>query len=383
MFVIFYSLTTFTTFVLTFLNIKWVQEISLYFKSILYNYYINKNWLCSTNSSTNLIAKINNDSDRLTNQLILPIIEFFSGFILLTFMFLMVLIVDFKVGFFFFILLLFYLFFYILFKKKLRNAGDDFTKLYPQYYKTLSEGFSSIKDTILFNRKFYFTSRFIKILNRMKKNAIIQSYLTQIPRGLIEILFFILILSFMYLLITKYEYTYVEVTSLIGFYLIVSLKAIPTMQKIYRNFSSIKANISAFDRIEIDLNNAKKLFESADKDLGGDKIELQNQIKFNKINFNYPGNKTNGIFDVNIKIPFGSKVGIAGKTGSGKSTLIDILLGFLKSNSGEIIIGEKILNDKNLKSWQSKISYVPQSFLYPKQTSRQILLLVKKRKLLI
>ena len=42
MFVIFYSLTTLTTFVLTFLNIKWVQEISLYFKSILYNYYINK-----------------------------------------------------------------------------------------------------------------------------------------------------------------------------------------------------------------------------------------------------------------------------------------------------------------------------------------------------
>ncbi len=362
--VVFYTLTVLLTYILNYLSVKWVQQIQYIFKSQLYSYYINKNWLYhSATSSTNLIAKINNDSDRLTNQLILPIIEFFTGFILLLFIFMTVFVVNYKVASLSFIFLsIFYIFFYFLFKKKLKRAGEDFTELYPLYYKTLSDGFSSIKDTILFNKKFYFTNSFSQILNRMKKNSIIQGFLPQVPKGIIEVFFFILLVSLMHILVKKFEYSYLEITSLMGFYLIVCLRTIPTLQKNYKNFSLIKANKSAFDRIENDLINAKIFNKDLNKDLDYDEIELKNQVKLEKINFNYPNSKTNGIFNVNLTIPFGFKIGIAGKTGSGKSTFIDVLLGFLKPESGQILIGDKILTNKNLKSWQSKISFVPQSF---------------------
>jgi ABC-type multidrug transport system fused ATPase/permease subunit len=367
---IFYSLTVIFTFILNYLNIKWSQQISVYFKNILYNYYINKDWLYhSSTSSKNLIARINNDSDRLTNQLILPITEFFSGFIFVSFMFFTIFLVNFSVAIISLILLfIFYISFYFLFKKKLRRSGDEFTKLYPLYYKTLSDGFSSIKDTILFDRKTFFTKNFFHILSEMKKNSILQSFLTQIPRGIIEILFLFLIIFFLNLLVKKFEYSFVEISSLMGFYVVVCIKAIPALQKLYRNFSIIKANESAFENLEIDLLEAKKFSETNLKKDENHKIELKNKIQFKNLSFNYPNNKNAGIFDVNIDIQSGFKVGIAGKTGSGKSTLVDILLGFLSPLSGQILIDGKILDKSNLKSWQEKISYVPQTFFISETT---------------
>ena len=367
---IFYSLTVIFTFILNYLNINWSQQISVYFKNILYNYYINKDWLYhSSTSSKNLIAKINNDSDRLTNQLILPIIEFFSGFIFVFFMFFTIFLVNFSVAITSLILLsTFYMFFYFLFKKKLRRSGDEFTKLYPLYYKTLSDGFSSIKDTILFDKKTFFTKKFFHILSEMKKNSILQSFLTQIPRGIIEILFLFLIMFFLNLLVKKFEYSFVEISSLMGFYVVVCIKTIPALQKLYRNFSIIKANESAFENLETDLLEAKKFSETNLNKNENHKIELKNKIEFKNLSFNYPNNKNAGIFDVNIDIQSGFKVGIAGKTGSGKSTFVDILLGFLSPLSGQILIDGKILDKSNLKSWQKKISYVPQTFFISETT---------------
>lgn len=153
-----------------------------------------------------------------------------------------------------------------------------------------------------------------------------------------------------------------------GFYVVVCIKAIPALQKLYRNFSIIKANESAFENLEIDLLEAKKFSETNLKKDENHKIELKNKIQFKNLSFNYPNNKNAGIFDVNIDIQSGFKVGIAGKTGSGKSTLVDILLGFLSPLSGQILIDGKILDKSNLKSWQEKISYVPQTFFISETT---------------
>ena len=64
--------------------------------------------------------------------------------------------------------------------------------------------------------------------------------------------------------------------------------------------------------------------------------------------------------NINLNIQANKKIGIIGHTGSGKSTLLDILLGLLDIDSGLFQIDDKIININNVKSWQSKIGYVPQ-----------------------
>ena len=94
------------------------------------------------------------------------------------------------------------------------------------------------------------------------------------------------------------------------------------------------------------------------------KITFLNTIKFKNFSFGYEKN-ISILSSLNFEIKKGEKIAITGKNGSGKSTLINILMGFYDEYDGQIIIDEKNLNDSNLKSWQSKISYVPQKlFLF-------------------
>ena len=81
-----------------------------------------------------------------------------------------------------------------------------------------------------------------------------------------------------------------------------------------------------------------------------------------KVFFSYQNNnRAYDLSNINIKIIKGQKIGIAGKTGSGKSTLVDIISGVLNPNKGKIKIDKNYLNSSNLKSWQKNISIVPQN----------------------
>ena len=77
----------------------------------------------------------------------------------------------------------------------------------------------------------------------------------------------------------------------------------------------------------------------------------------NNINFSYGSKK---IFNkLNFKINKSSKIGIVGKSGCGKTTLVDILLGMTESDKGQIVCDDKIIDSKN-PNWKSLFGYVPQ-----------------------
>ncbi len=363
-FVSFYILSILLTLAFTFLNLKWIQDINVFFQKNLYSFFINKNWLFHSDiSSKEIISKIHSDTERLGNTVILPFINLISNFLISLIIIFAVFLVDFNVA-----LIsistfsLFYLFFYYFFKKKLRKAGDTVTRVYPYYFKSMFEGFSSIKDVILFDKKNFFKNLFSENVTNLKNANITQLYLIQIPRSLIEIIFFILLIGFILALMKFYNFKFAEIGAMIAFYGICALKVIPALQKIFNSFASINSNISAFINIEMDLINAKKISLKTEINETHQKIKFQKTIKLNDVTFTYPSNKKAGIFNVNMTIPYGSKIGIVGKTGSGKSTLLDLILGFITTDQGEIKVDETIINNKNIKFWQKNLSYVPQNF---------------------
>ena len=360
----FYILTIILNLVLNYLNLKWIQDLIVYFQKNLFSYYVEKNWLYHSEiSSKNLISKLHNDSQRLTNTVILPFITLFSHFIISIIIIAAIFLVDFKVAIVTVtIFTLFYSLFYFFFKKKLRKAGDTITKVFPLYYKSMLEGLTSIKDVILFNKKNFFKKSFSQNLNTLRNTNIVQTYLIQIPRSLVEIIFFALLIIFIFLLTKVYNYKFAETGAIVAFYGICALKVIPSLQKIFNSFASINSDISAFFNIEEDLINANKISNKDNQNEIIQKMKFQNKIEIKNLTFRYPSNIKAGVFDINMSIPTGSKVGIVGKTGSGKSTLLDLILGFISHEIGEIRVDNININKKNLKSWQKNLSYVPQNF---------------------
>ncbi len=179
--------------------------------------------------------------------------------------------------------------------------------------------------------------------------------LTQYPRLFIEISFVSIGVGTLviFLVLGLAEGALLLTLSLLAISLI---RVMPSMACIQNYLTNINHCLHAFDNIYFDLKNLEPL-EIKKYDENGiffkDKIELKN------ISFKYE-NQKNFIFkEFNVTIPYKSSVAIVGPTGSGKTTLIDIILGLLPVKGKVCVDGQDI--GKNLASWQKKIGYVQQS----------------------
>ena len=123
------------------------------------------------------------------------------------------------------------------------------------------------------------------------------------------------------------------------------------MQHIYRASTIVKFNIPAFNILIRDFESSSK--ESQIEPLsGGQEISLHSYIELKSLNFNYNDESNLVLRDINMRINHPSKIGLVGKTGSGKTTLVDIILGLFNPKSGDVIVDGQKITLENKSSWQ-------------------------------
>jgi ABC-type multidrug transport system fused ATPase/permease subunit len=115
-----------------------------------------------------------------------------------------------------------------------------------------------------------------------------------------------------------------------------------TLEVLYNEFVGINQN-----RVKAEIGKSQK-------------SNFNSDLFCSKISFSYLNSSNKAIEDISFKILRGQSVGLIGPSGSGKSTLVDIILGLLKPDSGDIKVDGQNLTDC-LRDWQNKIGYVPQS----------------------
>tara|TARA_B110000495_G_C22928006_1_gene542393 strand:+ start:18 stop:767 length:750 start_codon:yes stop_codon:yes gene_type:complete len=97
-------------------------------------------------------------------------------------------------------------------------------------------------------------------------------------------------------------------------------------------------------------------------------LSFHKYIEFKNVSFKYVEDGPTILNNVNFKINKGSRVGFIGSTGSGKSTLVDIVMGLLTPNDGVVFIDDIRLSENNINCWQSKLCHVPQSIFLTDNT---------------
>ena len=246
-----------------------------------------------------------------------------------------------------FILLFFMTFLVTLFKfskskiKKISNNELKYDLELSHLSSSISYGFKEIS---LFNLTNRFLVRQKFIMEEKLLNSIRMIFLNNFPRFFLELLFFISILTY-FLLLKKNNVTINELPYY-AFYILAIIRTLPSLISIYKNSLSLKSFIPEFK----ELTKLEKLLFSKKR-----KIKLSKKIAIKTIknnievkNLKYQYFNSNKIFSFNFKIPSKKKCLIAGKSGIGKTTFINLLLGMLKPKSGEIIVnGKNILDDMN------------------------------------
>ncbi len=143
-------------------------------------------------------------------------------------------------------------------------------------------------------------------------------------------------------------------------------KLLPRMQTLYNGWAQISGNYAVL--VDVLTLLAQPIPPEYLKATPGDSLHLTKQISLRNICFRYSNDAPEVIHNLSLEIPRGGRIGFVGKTGSGKSTLIDIILGLLDPTDGCIQIDGQTLCSKNRRSWQTRTAHVPQA-VYLSDTS--------------
>ena len=255
-------------------------------------------------------------------------------------------------------LVLFTIYFFIYFVSNffLNKLGNDNLIANNLRFKILGEVFNSIKEVKVSNSENIYIENFDRPSKIYATSQSSNQLISNLPRYILEITIFGGIILFLIIAI-KSSNELLDIVPTLSVYAFAGYRLIPSLQQVYYSLSQIKYAESAIDLLNNDLKLIKNINLKSKKDF---QMNFTKSIKLNNVTYKYPNSNKTILKNINICIPAFSKVGIIGKTGSGKSTIVDIILGLISPSEGNIKIDENILKKKNIVSWQKNIGYVPQ-----------------------
>jgi ABC-type multidrug transport system fused ATPase/permease subunit len=363
-----FLLKNFFLIFLVYFQSKFFKDLKIYFSTELFYNYVHSSYLFHLKKKpSELTRNISDDIDGLTlylSNIISLIKELMTMLVIFIFLIFLSPLITLIVSFFFFLT-------FFIYNKKIKPLIKEKSKrnqkLRSYIIQLIYETFGSIKDLKIKNKESdvinYFNNK--KIL--FEDDILYFSFFERIPRLVLEIIaiFFIVLMTLFLLNLNNNFFYFAPILSLL---VLVTLRFIPafnsinlsiTYLKIYE--TSVTAIINIFKNINYlifdgDKNNIEKI-NYRNNQLT---LKYKNFLYLDNICFSYPDSHKLILKNISAIIEKGSKIGITGKTGSGKSTLFHLMLGLYKPSVGNIFY-KNISIYENLKLWRNQIGYVSQN----------------------
>jgi len=379
---IFFILSSAITLLASWISLSFANKIGYELSNNLINHYLNQNWLYHLRIDNSvLIKKIQLDAQRLSEGFLAPLLLLNSKIPTIIFIFIFMVYLNWKVAFINFLFIgLFYLIFYINIKKYLDLLSKSINNSFVTRQKTLNEIFSGIKDIILFNAQSFFFSKFKKNSDTLSKDHQLLQFLMLLPKSILELFIMFIILLILFFFSSIFKESILNSLDIIGIYIFGALKLIPIIQQSFQNISNIKSSKISFYSVFNDLIIFKKKGVSYHdySPIYKKKFEMKKNIVFKKVFFSY--NNQYILNNFSFTIEKNKMIGIVGGNGEGKSTFIDLLLGVLMPNRGNILVDNVKLTNLNSKFWFESIGYVSQKpFLFDNTIKENIFLTFKQK----
>lgn len=226
-----------------------------------------------------------------------------------------------------------------------------------QVIKILQEGFGSIRDILVSNTQEVYLRSYRTSFSSLQKAWANVEIIKGTPRYVIEALGIIAI-ALLALHFSTQPNGMVSAIPILGAMALGAQRILPILQLIYSSLSSLRAGFSSLLDVIIMLEEpTNEVLTKAENSL----VEFNHQITLQNLQFKYSDDGPWILDGINLSIPKGGILGIIGSTGSGKSTLTDILMGLLHPNTGSFFVDDIIITESNKFGWQSTLAHVPQS----------------------
>lgn len=342
--------------------------------SRLYSHYMHQPWLFhASGSSSQLTNQIAQECGRITNGIINPLMQMNARIVMAALMAVAIFIFNPAVAITGLVIFaVAYMAMYRIVRQRLIRNGGTITSAQRMRFKLMGEGFGGIKDALLLGRQQVFTDRFdqasIRFADAQGKNQI----MSQVPRFVMELVAFGSVIFLILYLLAAHDGNLGTILPLLSVYALAGFKLLPAFQQIYSSISGIRGNLTAFEGLRDDLRaSATATLQLAPSENSGEHLTPRESIELKNVQFTYPGKAEPALRDLTINIGVNQVIGLVGASGSGKSTAIDILLGLIQPENGELLIDGKPITKQQLRAWQNSLGFVPQSIFLADSSIRE------------
>ncbi len=248
-----------------------------------------------------------------------------------------------------------YVLIYYSFNRYLKKIGKDNLKNNQLRFTAVSEAFGAVKEIKVggleqtYIKNFSISSKIFALTQAYVKS------ISQLPRFFLECIGFGgVLLIILYSMSDTGSFN--KALPIISVYVFAGYRLLPALQQMYSCFTQLTFIVPTLDELSNDLRSLQFNEEKKNQT----KLAFDKTIALKSVDYNYPNSSIKALKNISMNIAINSTVGLVGATGSGKTTLIDVILGLLEPQDGSLEIDGKLITKLNTKSWQRNIGFVPQ-----------------------
>lgn len=336
-------------------------------------FYLNKN---TTSLGKNIISEV----QETVNGVLIPIIQIFSRGIVSLLIFILLFTVNPILA--LILLSVFggsYILIYQIVRKRLNKISKLRFQANSERFKAVSVAYSDIKQLKLLGSEEFFIDNYSKPSFEYARLQSANQVISLFPRHIMEVISLggVLVVV-LYLLLSTGGFQ--EFLPLVGLYAFATYRLVPSVQIIFTSIAQIRFNSKALEMLYNDMNESEsetEMFSAIKNNFHS--VMLKKEFELKDIQFYYPYTDKPVIDNINVKIKANSSVGFVGATGSGKTTIANIILGLLKPSAGELLVDGLLIDEENISSWQQNLGYIPQDInLYDDTVEQNIAFGIRK-----
>jgi ATP-binding cassette, subfamily B, bacterial PglK len=346
-----------------------------------YTFHLNRN---SASLTQNILQETNN----FCNGIMLPLLNSISyvvvilclGFLLVktnliaTFSILVILIVPFLL--------------YQNFKGRLALWGKTASISQVGILRTINHSMGGFKETRIIGCESYFDEQMSQYIKGFENAVSSAQTFKLLPRNLIEAFLITFLVGFVSLTLFTSQNTQ-SLTPMLGIFAIASIRLIPAVSQLTNGIASIRNYSHSLNKIYFDLKEIESIslnenynihnssqikynINASKPSSNSEKIQFRDEIKIQNITYFYPQSNEPSLTNISLTIKKGDSIALIGRSGAGKTTLVDLILGLLEPKFGDILVDNNSIYS-DLRRWQNSIGYIPQSiFLMDDTIERNI-----------
>jgi ATP-binding cassette subfamily C protein len=258
-------------------------------------------------------------------------------------------------------------------RTRLASIGKSQNEATKALNKSVIEGLGSLKETRVLGIEQHFLSKFDRLAKRYMRQAVRMNVINQVPRPVAETIFVALILG-MVIALSVTGSKLDEKLPLLLLFGVAFLRLLPSFNRIIYAVGISQVQAVTLEVLYSELNEMRSAAAHArPAPPPGERLpplEFNEALRLDTITFSYPNETAKALDGISLEVLKGEVIGLVGRSGSGKTTLVDVILGLLEPQHGDIRVdGASILGRQ--AEWRRLIGYIPQSIYLTDDTIRR------------